>query len=159
MRNLELETACLEALQAFRDGLEERAEIVGHMARTLFVSAYADGVEAGEIDGDAAGSGEDWFDVAPDTVPDECTEQAEYIALSIERLNGSTLPDLFTTYHDATGCEAHRFGSALAMRAIGRGVAPSDDARYGSGYADPECQSFEWSYFNLECTWDAISQG
>lgn len=42
-----------------------REDIIREIARTLFVCAYADGVESGEITGPKAGPGEDWMDVAP----------------------------------------------------------------------------------------------
>lgn len=44
-----------------------RDEIIAGIARTLFLCAYADGVEQGTIQGDAAKGGEDWDDVAPRT--------------------------------------------------------------------------------------------
>lgn len=43
----------------------EREEIIRQVARTLFLCAYADGVDSGEIAGEEARSGEDWDDVAP----------------------------------------------------------------------------------------------
>jgi len=55
----------------------DRESIILEMARTLFVSAYADGVEAGAIDGPAAGGGEDWMDIAPNTGGEGSPEMAK----------------------------------------------------------------------------------
>jgi hypothetical protein len=45
----------------------DRESIIRDVARTLFVMAWADGVEAGEIDGEGPGAGGDWVDAAPRT--------------------------------------------------------------------------------------------
>lgn len=42
-----------------------REDIIREVARTLFVCAWADGVEAGEIAGEGPGPGGDWMDAAP----------------------------------------------------------------------------------------------
>jgi hypothetical protein len=42
-----------------------REEIIQDVARTLFMCAWADGVESGEIKGNKPGGGGDWEDVAP----------------------------------------------------------------------------------------------
>lgn len=45
----------------------DREQIIEEMARTLFVCAWADGVENGEIAGEGPGPGGDWMDAAPVT--------------------------------------------------------------------------------------------
>lgn len=60
----------------------DRESIIAAMARTLFLCAYADGVENGEIAGDAARGGEDWDDVAPRTYTRHGIIMADYARLA-----------------------------------------------------------------------------
>lgn len=46
----------------------DREETINAVARTLFVCAWADGVEAGELLGEGPGAGGDWMDAAPTIV-------------------------------------------------------------------------------------------
>lgn len=121
-------------------------QIVNKMARTLFVSTYADAIDNDEIQGDAAGPGQDWMDVAPAT-PDRFQNEAWRLVGRIEQLNGMGLICLFaaaceadkesfeamiTRYHADALTEADwhyigEFGHCLAMQSMGHGVSWFDD--------------------------------
>lgn len=45
--------------------MSEREDIIRDVARTLFVCAWADACDAGEVEGPRGGAGEDWMEVAP----------------------------------------------------------------------------------------------
>jgi hypothetical protein len=120
-------------------------EIIGAIARNLFVQAYADFIQY-EPDGDddredlsdlpRPRAGEDWWDHAPET-SGAAKATARQVAESIERLNGGDLADLFVRATEA--CEtppcvcksrthtAEGFGSYFAMMLTGTGVSWFDD--------------------------------
>lgn len=100
-----------------------RSEIVNMMARTFYVSAWADAMEeAGErLQGEL-------MDQAPET-PHDAYEHAEKAAARIEQANGMSLDAL---YHKMTAMEggddtASEFGYCLAMMWQGSGVSWFDD--------------------------------
>lgn len=110
--------------------------IITAMARALFVNAYADAADNGELpDGyDEAGSGEDWMNVAPET-PRRFENEAWRLAGKIEQLNGMSIICLFNLaceadnvdMEDAGANYSSDFGHCLAMQALGTGVSWFDD--------------------------------
>lgn len=104
------------------------------MARALFVSAYADAVESGEITGDKAGAGQDWMDVAPPT-PQRFLNDGWRLLGKYEQANGMHIACLFSAACMADGLMAaercdhlhSEFGHYLAMMALGHGVSWFDD--------------------------------
>lgn len=124
--------------------------IIDGMARALYVCAYADAIEEGEIEGEGAGPGEDWMDVAPET-PGYARDAALVLAGRIEERNGMSLIcllyqagradgiDVFARPADADSpywfearesrhCNyAESFGHDLAMQSLGHGVSWFDD--------------------------------
>ncbi len=122
--------------------------IIQSMARTLFVSAYMDASENGELGPDMprAGQGEDWMDVAPAT-PDYYTGQAWRLCGKIEQLNGMALICIFskaciedggsfdqivTAWREGELADCQRkyitdFGFFITMQSLGDGVSWFDD--------------------------------
>jgi hypothetical protein len=100
-----------------------RASILEGAARALFVSWYADAVDAGEHDGDAAGPGQDWMDVAPAT-PDSARNEAMALLRCVEGDNRSWSEVLARPEVEA---DPEGFGHYLAMEALGHGVSWADD--------------------------------
>jgi hypothetical protein len=122
-----------------------RDEIIGAIARNLFVQAYADFTQR-EPDGDDVredlsdlprpSAGEDWDDHAPET-SEAARATARKAAESIERLSDCDLAELFVRATEA--CEtppgvcksrthtAEGLGSYFAMMLTGTGVSWFDD--------------------------------
>ena len=128
-----------------------RDEILQSMARTLFVTAYADAVDEGEIDGPSAGGGEDWMDVAPEASPEtaeHALKLAERMLAEFLKLNGGTLESLCEewcspesqTYANGREHDADLFGHYIAMQSLGHGVGLNDDT-------GPDCREWECGYF------------
>jgi len=114
--------------------------IVDSMARTLWVSTYADWWDEAPDDVQAkypgAGAGEDWMDVAPGGIPCDVEDQAWRLCGMIEQANGMALVCLAAAAHRAEnegdGCERswhfdNDFGHCLAMMAMGTGVSWYDN--------------------------------
>lgn len=120
--------------------------IVKQMSRSLFVAAYADAIEQGELEGDGAGPGQDWMDVAPET-PERFLFEAWRLTGKIEQINrmsliclfaqackadGESYEDIIARWHDDALTEAdwkylNDFGHYLAMQSLGHGVSWFDD--------------------------------
>jgi|SRR5579859_987847 len=108
-------------------GKVSRAEIVDMMARTLFVTAWADREE----ERGRTYPGQDLMDVAPST-PHRAREAARALASRIEVMNGANLPVLYDRairtpgkhYREPTPRD---FGYGLAMQSLGHGVSWFDD--------------------------------
>ena len=116
-------------------------------ARTLFLCAYADGVEALQIQGEAPGAGEDWDDYAPET-PESVGEQADEI-LARFPYGECGLENAAKAWVEATGQDVNRFGHCLALEILGHGVGLSDDLPAGVGLPS-ECDhdvraEFHWT--------------
>jgi len=119
----ELVDAIVDLVDAIRESV----------ARTLWVSHYADAVEDGEYDGPRAGPGEDWFDVAPDA-PSE--RLANGLAMSLivgahANANHTAAHYLRWTEYTTGDGTPERYGHCLAMQAMGHGVGLWDDWPYG----------------------------
>lgn len=132
-----------------------RTEILNSMARTLYVTAYADAIDNGAIEGPAAGSGEDWMDVAPDAPAEIHTEAhalAEKILAEFLELNGGTLETLLTEwctpesqrYNRGRAHDTDLFGHYIAMQSLGHGVGLNDDT-------SPDCR--DWKTGDFEGLW------
>lgn len=165
-------------LAEYHDGSE--ADDVRHgIARAVFLSAYADGVDSGDIDGDHPGAGGEWDDVAPAT-PRPAFDLADRILAALledcrEHFKGTTAEPHATTWRVAaewalrawvlavTGGDgahpdvaqvdpgdAYRFGSALGLKALGHGVSPGDDVAPGSDYQCPDVGLFEFGPWDLD---------
>lgn len=116
-----------------------RDTIVGEMARTLFVTAWADREEERQerlgrrYKGPFSGSlgGVDLFDIAPRTSTKARTA-ANKLAREIEKINGARLDTLYGRAESAPGKHYREptpesFGFGLAMQALGHGVSWRDD--------------------------------
>lgn len=115
-------------------------QIIASMARTLHVTAYADGVENKTIKGCKAGAGQDWMDVAPKTRP-IATQTAFYLAGQIATMNGKSLLFLVRDAMKADGKikslsddvdtydskYLSDFGHYIVMESLGHGVGWTDD--------------------------------
>jgi hypothetical protein len=126
-----------------------RDTILEHMARTLFVTSFAEACEDRVAYSDfdprdqAAGAGEDWFDTVTDPTPPQAVAKARDIAIDFEALNGRTLENAGEQWAAIPGhCyrtadDAEAFGFRLAMQALGHGVGLWDDVNDPSevGYA------------------------
>jgi len=93
-------------------------------ARALFVSWYADAVENGDHEGDAAGPGEDWMDVAPET-PQSARDEATALLRCVEGDNREAWAKVLA--RPEVEADPKGFGHYLAMEALGHGVAWADD--------------------------------
>lgn len=132
-------------------------EILDSVARTLFVNAYANAADRAEEDGsefhgDRAGSGDDWFDVAPEEPED---------AKTFARMLLNRVGELAWSKGDRTPCDADSvvrklcadwirhggdsgsrfsaeelFGFRLTMQSLGHGVGLRDDT--DREYRSPE---------------------
>ncbi len=133
------------------EGVAIAQGVLDGMARTLWVTSYADWVEGNE-DGDADGSdhpglGGDWDDVAPAT-PDAANRAAVQLGELYASANGVPLAALFVMavradaameLHEVDPDEKFKlvgfdgvplddeFGGGLAMMALGHGVSWFDD--------------------------------
>lgn len=134
---------------ASTEGRSEREQIVDGMARTFYVTAWADAMEEAGI-----GLSGELMDQAPETTP-EAYELAEKAARRIEDANHTDLESLYEKmlelpqHPHRSGRHETRFdfGYCLAMMYMGSGVSwfddhPGDstdlDVPYGEGmYLDP----------------------
>jgi hypothetical protein len=136
---------------SFEGDRSDQDDILDGMSRALFVTAYADGVEDGSLEGDEAKGGEDWMDVAPSTGAD-AKAFAKKLATQFEQKNGMPLWALYAKARSADG--KHRedpdpdlFGHYIVMRALGHGVSWEDD--------HPD---IDIKYPNTEYNWSQDSQ-
>lgn len=96
--------------------------IINHMARTLFVNAYANEVEEGTLPGfPKASQGQNWMDVAPAT-PQSAQEAAKKLYEKIEELNA---PQTMESICEES--QAKELGYCLVMEALGSGVSWADN--------------------------------
>lgn len=159
--------------QAFED------EIVSSMARTLWIMAFSAWAEEVDWPGRAS-NGEDWDEVAPPT-PAAADKAAAALVSAIaasEGITGSTpMAELFAyamhidrrreyefdldynntgALHGGTDRDlAHDFGAALAMEALGTGVAWADDHEitYGDLGFEPTMPRTEVIYDGENLSW------
>ena len=129
----------LEEWRAKQEENENRAEILESIARTLFVTAYADACEDTDEGGcqpdmtQAAGAGEDWFDTVTDETPGEARETARDIADDFEARNGRKLEAAgaqwtrLEFHYNRGPHDLESFGHYLAMTCLGHGVGLWDD--------------------------------
>lgn len=105
-------------------------EILESMARTLWVTAYADAADAwfeeegqDHPDHPRARGGQDWFDVAPET-PQEAKDKAAEFFDELTQRNG-----LLIQAYEVIPCpkgSPSTFGYYLVMEGLGHGVAWTD---------------------------------
>lgn len=104
------------------------------MARAIWVTSFADwvgGMPKAQQRELGAGSGGDWNDAAGET-PRSADEAGQALLELYERANDQSIADLFRAAAQADGRKpsarlADLFGHALAMQALGTGVAWTDD--------------------------------
>ncbi len=133
-------------------------DILEGAARALFLSAYA----LASVDSDlpAAGPGEDWDDIAPDT-PQAARDSAQRLldrtaGYSVAYGRDELIQRLCAEWIRAGGdggrswtAEEH-FGHCLAMQALGHGVGLIDDVRPDSDYIGPDLPNWESNYIGGE---------
>ncbi len=141
-------------------------DILEGASRALFLSAYANAAEEEGSDLPAAGPGEDWDDVAPDT-PEAAKDSARSLLNRVGELHwersaepgqrtadnaDSILQRPCADWIRAGGdggrswtAEEH-FGHCLAMQALGYGVGLIDDVRPDADYTSPDLPNWESNY-------------
>lgn len=111
-----------------------RETILAEMARTLFVTSYADAWDNNELPPNAphAGPGDEWFACAPEETPRAATLLAEKLVAAIEEHDKVRVEEVFE--RNAALTEGHlreptaeSFGYCLAMECLGHGVGWADD--------------------------------
>jgi len=111
-----------------------REAILSEMARTFFVTAYADAWDNKELPPTAphAGPGDEWFACAPEETPRAARVLAESLVTAIETHDDVKVEEVFQRNADLT--EGHlseptpdSFGYCLAMECLGHGVGWGDD--------------------------------
>ena len=123
----------------------KRESILAHMARTLFVSTFADACDDSEAfpgfdaRGQEAGPGEDWFDTVTDPTPPQAEEKAREIAADFEARNDWPLEVAGEQWASTPGqcyrmADDEAFGFRLAMQALGHGVGLWDDVAEREGF-------------------------
>jgi hypothetical protein len=131
-----------------------KQEIIEHVARTLFVCAFADACDDEEIDfdprGQKAGSQENWFDTVTDPTPESAILKAKEIVTNFELQNERDVGNAVTEWAELHFAKKgyitreiaeEKFGYYLAMEALGHGVSLWDDV------CQPEDSRFEVGYF------------
>lgn len=112
-----------------------RTEIVDAMARTYFVSAFADLQDRLREEGRRyvdPGPGGDWMDIAPKT-PRDARVFAQTVAKSIEAHYGTSLDRIYEIAVSTPGTRygnrqsPDNFGYGIAMQSVGHGVSWFDD--------------------------------
>lgn len=109
---------------------EVRIEILRHMARAFFASAWADACE--EAGQSAILSGREVLDVMPRIVDESAYHAARTLAFDMERVNGRDIVAQFDALCEACAGAGDRphtpemFGHYAAMQAMGHGVGLSD---------------------------------
>lgn len=111
-----------------------RNNILKSVARSLFVSAYADAYETGTIPPELphAGAQENWSNLAPES---RCADLAAVLLVEkTEKLNKKPMSVLYLEATREIEGESHlkeptpeSFGYCIAMQAIGSGVAWTDN--------------------------------
>lgn len=111
-----------------------REAIVTEMARTFFVTSYADAWDRKELPPKAphAGPGDEWFACAPEETPMAARLLADSLVKAIEEHDDIRLEEVFqknASLPDGHLCEptADSFGYCLAMECLGHGVGWADD--------------------------------
>ena len=141
----------------------DRDTIVESIARTLYVSSYADACENEEAFGDlvfdrseAAGSGEDWLETVRSATPPAALKTAQDIVSDFEASNKRTLEDacaewLRVAYDKIPLFDADEqtFGHYLAMQALGHGVGLWDEVD------QPEGSAFDVGFYEFTA-WDWV---
>lgn len=128
-----------------------KTEILNHVARALFASAWADYQEQSPDGMNLSGC--EIMDCMPQDIPVEAVGAANLLVAKVEKLNGETivqtleraqrLPDR----HADRECDAEHFGHYLAMQAMGSGVGLENVCdRAALGLKLPY---FEFSYMDL----------
>ena len=111
-----------------------RDSILSEMARTLFVTSYADAWDNKELPPKAphAGSGDEWFACAPQETPLAARKLADALVAAIEEHDKVRVEEVFQ--RNAALTEGHlreptaeSFGYCLAMECLGHGVGWADD--------------------------------
>lgn len=107
----------------------EVSDIVQHVARSLWASAFADACERARDDGDRnaphPGAGGEWFDVVPfDRMPQRFSGAA---ARAIGSVPLPVLSAGCEAWERLSGRDRERFAHVVAMRLLGHGVGLFDD--------------------------------
>ncbi len=123
-------------------------QLTNAVARTLWLCAYADGIDNDEISGPAPGGGEDWDDFAP-TTPPEAEAKARALLACIGHARVRALAARWTA---DTSCSLDRFGHCVALQALGHGVGLQDD--YPAGKHAPRIQlpNIEFGAYDVDVT-------
>jgi hypothetical protein len=145
----------------------EVGDIVDGCARTLFLLAYADGIERRELIGSGASGGQDWDDTAPRDTDPAAGKVALDIVARFEDSSGHGIDEACIEWMQRSGEDAARFGHCLAMVATGQGVGFNDDIPSGDklpewiqkGVPDVEfhCWDFETIPSGPVWEWDGES--
>jgi len=131
-----------------------RDEILEHMARAFFASAWAD---YSEQIGPHYPMGCEIMDVMPDEIDPAATKAAQDLAESLEKQHGLPLADIFTKAVEISGDDGDRdksaemFGHYAAMGAMGHGVSLYDAlGRKAAEFVNTHDCYMEFSYYDLD---------
>ena len=115
------------------------SDITRAIARTLWLCAYADSIENGEVTGPRPGLREDWDDYA------------------VNRWAPEGLADVAAHWCRLTGLDVAQFGHTASLQAQGHGVSLCDYVPLSMGYKSPELPPLEFYLEELPkgCQWAA----
>lgn len=134
-----------------------RDEILEHMARAFFATAWADWSDAyGE---GTQGNGVDVMDEMPDEIDPGARQAAEKLAANLEKQHGLPIAEIFRKAVELAGDDGDRekspemFGHYAAMGAMGHGVSLWDAfGAEASDFVNTSGCYMEFSYFDLDGT-------
>ena len=136
---------------------DTRTQIMEHMSRAFFASAWADWTD--EYDSGTQGNGVDVMDEMPDEIDGAATLAAVALTSKLEELHGMGLSEIFAVakaisrHHNAGDRKrtAEMFGHYAAMGAMGHGVSLYDAlGRKAAEWVNTSACRMEFSPFDLD---------
>lgn len=108
--------------------MKTREDLVKDITRTLVLVAVADGVDAGVLERAPLhpGQGGEWDYSVPEIEDPAAISEAQRIAERFERHTSMTLEAAYK-FWSMHSDRPHRFGSCLALQALGHGVSLNDE--------------------------------
>ena len=136
-------------------GTEIRTEILEHMARAFFGTAWADWEDQyGEGTG-----GMEVMEVMPDEIDPAASQAAGSLVESLEALHGKRIEDIFEEAVKLSGDDGDRpktpemFGHYAAKGALGHGVSLYDAiGRKAAEFVNTSACHMEFTYYDLDET-------
>lgn len=137
----------------------ERCEILERMARTLFVTSFADACEDKDAfpdfdaNGQEACSGQDWFDAVTSVTPEAADIKAREIVEDFEARNARQLEEAGDEWAAISGHRREptedQFGHYLVMMYLGHGVGLWDDIDEPvTGFDTGNVEFYAWDWMD-----------